>query len=205
MSELEKSEIGIGNKPALLIIDVIRGFTDAECALGTSADSVVDAIAKLLQVFRNTGLPVFYTTVIYDAPWQASVFRRKIPALNLLSSGAVWTEVDPRITPRSDEPIIRKHFASAFFGTDLAVQLSGGGVDTLVVTGLSTSGCVRASAVDGLQNNLRVIVPREAVGDRDVSAHVANLHDLDAKYADVVGLETVLNSLNDLHPSVGAL
>jgi len=185
----------MGRRPALLVVDVSRGFTDPACPLGSEAGEVVGAIAALLEAFRARGLPVWYTTVIYTSPYQAAVFRRKLPVLELLAPDSRWVEIDPRIAPRADEPVLVKHFPSAFFGTDLAQQLAGAGVDTLYVTGLTTSGCVRASALDALQHNLRLIVPREATGDRDAAAHEANLYDLESKYGDVVSLDDALRML----------
>ena len=106
----------------------------------------------------------------------------------MLRPGSRWVQVDAALTPRADEPVIEKQGASAFFGTDLHERLRTTRADSLVVSGLTTSGCVRATAVDGLQHDYRVVVPREAVGDRNAAAHEANLFDLDAKYADVVSM-----------------
>ena len=195
MAGFEGMRLGAGRRPALLIVDVIGGFTDPDCPLGMPADAVVAAIERLRAAFRARGFPVFYTRVAYDSDAQASIFRRHIPALNLLKAGEPLAEIDPRLTPGPGETVVTKHYASAFFDTDLRARLREQGVDTLYVTGLTTSGCVRASAVDGLQCNLRVIVPREAVGDWDAAAHEANLRDLARKYADVVALEEALAQL----------
>ena len=126
--------------------------------------------------------------MVYRNAHQAGVFRQRINALNVLRPGSPWVEIDARLVPDDDEPVIEKRWASAFFRTDLQQRLTDAQVDSLVVTGLTTSGCVRATAVDGLQHDYRVVVPREAVGDRNPEAHEANLFDLDAKYADVVSL-----------------
>lgn len=188
---------GMGAKPALAVIDVNCGFTDPASPLVCDLDGVVAAIARLLDAFRAAELPVVFTTVAYDAAARqaAKVFLEKIPALLTLEPGSRWVDIDPRIAPRPGEALIVKHWASAFFGTALASMLATGQVDTLVVTGASTSGCVRATAVDGLQHGYRVVVPREAVGDRNPEAHEANLYDIDTKYGDVVALEDVLSSL----------
>ncbi len=155
------------------------------------------AIARLLDAFRRAGLPVVFTTVCYDdfGKQAAAVFLEKIPALAVLEPGSQWVEIDPRIAPADGEPVLSKYFASAFFGTTLASLLSSAGADTVVVTGASTSGCVRATALDALQHGYRVVVPREAVGDRNAAAHEANLYDLDTKYADVVSLDDALASV----------
>jgi maleamate amidohydrolase len=135
---------------------------------------------------------VFFTTVAYDNPNQARVFREKLPSLNVLAAGSQLVEIDPRVAPLADEPVLVKHWASSFFGTDLKARLDAAGVDGVMVTGLTTSGCVRATAVDGLQHDLRVLVPEEAVGDRNQDAHKANLFDLQLKYVDVRPLEQCL-------------
>jgi maleamate amidohydrolase len=198
MPDLSRNYQGLGKRPALLMVDMIKGFTDPDCALGSQVDEVVDANRHLLEVFRNKGLPVFFTTVIYRDDKQARVFRDRVPALNELKAGSNWVEVDERLCPRDDEIIIEKCWASGFFGTDLAQRLRNLEVDSLVVTGLTTSGCVRATAVDGLQHDFRVVIPREAVGDRNAQAHEANLFDLHAKYADVMSLEEVSDSITAL-------
>lgn len=189
---LAREAQGLGQSPALLIVDMIKGFTDPDCPLGSEADSVVEANRQLMDVFHAQSLPVFLTTVVYDNDDQASVFRARVPALNVLARGSHWCEIDPRLPLSSSDTIIEKTHASAFHGTNLADQLQSIGIDSLVVTGLTTSGCVRASAVDGLQYNFKVIVPEEASGDRDLSAHQANLYDLNAKYVDVFSLEETL-------------
>ncbi len=186
--DLERTSIGLGRRPALVLVDLINGFTNPDCPLGSECPEVVAANAKLLGLFRARGLPVFYTTVVYHDEEQASVFRRRIDALNVLQPGSEWIEVDLALAPEPGEQLIEKQWASAFFGTDLDAQLRAAGADSLVVTGLTTSGCVRATVVDGMQYNYPVVVPREAVGDRNPDAHEANLFDMNAKYADVVAM-----------------
>jgi maleamate amidohydrolase len=195
MADLERESQGLGRNPALVIVDMINAFTDPACPLGSEADSVVTAIQRLLEVFRARNLHVFFTTVIYHEENQALVFRSRVPALNILIAGSHWVEIDPRLEPAAGETVIEKQWASAFFRTDLAERLQAVGADSLIVTGLTTSGCVRATAVDGLQHDYRVVVPSEAVGDRNPEAHRANLFDLNAKYADVLKLEEVLDYL----------
>jgi len=193
---------GFGEKPALVVVDVNRGFTDPASPLVCDLDACVSAIARLLEAFRAAGLPVVFTTVVYDefGKQAAAVFIEKVPALLVLEPGSPWVEIDPRIAPVEGEPVLSKHFASAFFGTTLASVLASAGVDTVVVTGASTSGCVRATALDAMQHGYRVVVPREAVGDRNQAAHEANLYDLDTKYADVVSVEDVLSELAVMQP-----
>ncbi len=178
---------------ALLLVDLSLGFTDpAKSPLAAEVDEVVAANQILLAAFREQGLPVFYSTVMYDRPEQASVFREKIPVLDCLAAGSELVAIDPRLAPLAGEPVITKHGASFFFGTDLNARLQAAGVDGVVVTGLTTSGCVRATVVDALQHNYRVLVPEQAVGDRDADAHHANLKDMGVKYADVVSVHECL-------------
>jgi len=197
MPDLDRRALGLGRKPALLLVDMINGFTDPASPLGAPADDVVDANRRLLASFRAHGLPVFFTTVVYHNDRQARVFRDRLPALEVLIAGSPWIEIDSRLTPLPGEDVIEKNWASAFFKTDLDTMLGQKNVDSLVVTGLTTSGCVRATAVDGLQHDYRVVVPREAVGDRNPQAHAANLFDLNAKYADVMELGQVLSLLEN--------
>ena len=185
---------GFGGRPALIVVDMSVGFTDEASPLHCDLESVVAAIGRLAESCRAAGLPVVYTTVAYGEADRetAAVFIEKVPALLVLEPGSQWVEIDPRIAPAEGEPVLSKYFASAFFGTTLASLLASAGCDTVVVTGASTSGCVRATALDALQHGYRVVVPREAVGDRNPAAHEANLYDLDTKYADVVALDEVL-------------
>lgn len=197
-NNLQQNPLGLTSRPALLLVDMINGFTDPACALGTACPEVVAANVQLLEAFRALGLPVFFTTVVYHSEQQAKVFRRKVPALNVLQPDSHWVKVDSALEPLEGEPVIEKQWASAFFATDLDQQFSALGVDSLVVTGLTTSGCVRASAVDGLQNDYQVVIAEEAVGDRNPEAHRANLFDLNAKYADVLPVAQVLSQLTAL-------
>jgi nicotinamidase-related amidase len=196
--DLERESQGLGKRPALLIVDIINSFTDPDCPLGSEAGAVVEANRQLLQAFRDKQLPVVFTNVVYHEQSQARVFRDRVPALDILEPGTHWVEVDPRLEPRSDEPVFEKQWASGFFKTGLNGYLEEQGVDSLVITGLTTSGCVRATAVDGLQHDYKVVIPAEAVGDRNEDAHRANLFDLNAKYADVLNLNSVLKMIENL-------
>lgn len=188
---------GLGARPALLVIDVNVGFTDHRSPLVCELDDVVEAIARLLDAFRGAALPVAYTTVSYDeaAKRAAAAFIDKVPALLTLEAGSAWVEIDPRIAPLETEPVYAKLWASAFFATPLASFLAAARADSVVVTGASTSGCIRATVVDALQHGYRPTVPREAVGDRNPAAHEANLYDIEAKYGDVVALDEVLEAV----------
>ena len=185
---------GAGWRPALLVIDMSLGFTSPDSPLHCELEDVVEAIQKLLAAARAKGLPIVYTTVSYGEGDKAvaRAFIEKIPILLTLAAGSSFTEIDPRLTPRPDEPVLNKLFASAFFGTPLQSLLAAHDCDSVIVTGASTSGCVRATAVDVLQNGYRLTIPREAVGDRNPAAHEQALYDVDAKYGDVVSLEEAL-------------
>jgi maleamate amidohydrolase len=191
---------GFGARPALLVVDVNVGFTDPASPLVCELDGVIEAIGRLLEEARRAALPVVYTTVSYGEGDKvaAAAFIDKIPALLTLEAGSRWVEIDPRIGPRSGEPVLNKLFASAFFGTPLSSLLAAAGCDSVVVTGASTSGCVRATVVDAIQHGYRPVVPREAVGDRNPAAHEANLYDIDAKYGDVVAVDDVAAHLEEL-------
>jgi len=195
LSNLHQNQLGLGRSPALLVVDMINGFTDPACPLGSNCSEVVAANIELLTAFRDRALPIFFTSVVYHNDQQASVFRAKVPALNVLTPGSHWVDIDSRMGRLASEPLVEKQWASAFYGTDLNSQLRALDVDSLVVTGLTTSGCVRASAVDGLQNNYQMVVALEAVGDRNPEAHQANLFDLNAKYADVLSVAEIIAGL----------
>ena len=191
---------GFGRRPALLVIDMSVGFTSPESPLHCELEDAVAAIGQLLEAARASRLPVVYTTVSYGEGEKAvaKAFIDKVPALLALAEGTPFTEIDPRIAPLPHEPVLNKLFASAFFGTSLQSLLAAHDCDSVLLTGTSTSGCVRATAVDVLQNGYRLTIPREAVGDRNRAAHEQALYDVDAKYGDVVSLEETLAWLASL-------
>lgn len=191
---------GFGQRPALIVVDMTRGFTDPASPLGCDLNAPIEAIQKLLEASRRADIPIVFTTVAYreSDKLTAAAFIDKVPALLTLEAGSHWAEIDPRISPHKVEPVLNKLFASSFYGTGLPSLLAAAGVDTLIVTGTSTSGCVRATVVDALQYGYRPVVPREAVGDRNPDAHEANLYDMDAKYADVVSVDEALKYLEEV-------
>jgi nicotinamidase-related amidase len=191
------ASVGLGDRPALLVVDLINAFTDPETDLGSDVTDVLEQTARLLAAFREHDLPRYFTTVAFEESYgDAGRFIEKVPALRELKLGTEAVEVDDRVAPEGDERVVLKKYASAFFGTDLQTELTTNGVDTLVITGVTTSGCVRATAVDSLQHGYRTVVPADAVGDRAEGPHRANLFDIDAKYGDVVSTDAVLEHLS---------
>jgi maleamate amidohydrolase len=190
-------ELGFGERPAVLAVDLIKAFTDPSLPFGSDLDAVVEQARRVLDQARSAGVPVLFTTVAYDAPdlEDAGVWAIKVPASATLRAGSPEVEQDGRLGRSGGESIIVKKYASSFFGTDLVSRLNTQRVDTLVLVGCTTSGCIRATAVDAIQNGFRPIVVREAVGDRDPAAHEQSLRDLQAKYADVVSVDSALARL----------
>ena len=189
--------VGFGQRPAVIVVDFSLGFTDPACLLGSDYSAELAATRTLLDAMRARNLPVAFTTVSYpDGPHAAQHFIDKVPSLAVLKDGSRWAEIDPSLEPQPGEPVWVKLFASSFFGPPLHAWLQQQGADTLIVCGATTSGCVRATVVDGLQYGYRVIVPRECVGDRAAGPHGASLFDMNAKYADVLSLEDVLAQLS---------
>ncbi|OGA32497.1 MAG: carbamoylsarcosine amidase [Betaproteobacteria bacterium RIFCSPLOWO2_12_FULL_62_13b] len=198
--------IGFGARPALMVIDMLKAFTDPARLLGADLDSQVGAIRPLLDVAHEHEIPVFFSTVRYDEAdlRDAGIWALKQKGSATLKSDTDGPELDPRLEFRSSDSLLVKKYASCFFGTDLVSRLTSRRVDTLVITGCTTSGCVRATAVDAVQNGFRPMVVREAVGDRSSAAHEQSLFDLDAKYADVVSLEETLAYLRTTRHAIPA-
>lgn len=193
----EKSNLGRavrrGIRPAVLVVDFCRGFTDPACKLGSNLDAEVLATRRLLDSARAHGLAILFTTIGYEPNLKdAGLWLDKMPALAELRLGEPWVEIDPRLGRRDDETVVLKKGASALFGTNLAAILLSLGVDTVILCGATTSGCIRATAVDLLQSGFPTLVPRECVGDRARAPHEANLFDIQAKYADVVSVDEAI-------------
>ena len=192
LSSLESHSTGLGSSPALVVVDMCRGFIDTSSPLGFECKELIQANIILVDRFREMNLPIIFTTTIYRDVSEASVFRSKIPALNILKPGSEETSFLKELSPSSNELLVEKKFASAFFQTNLADELSKMNVDSIIVSGVTTSGCVRATALDSLQNNFLTTVAEDCVGDRNQNAHRANLFDLQAKYADVIHSNQIL-------------
>lgn len=195
-TNLRTGELTMGSRPGLILVDLSLGFSSAKSPLGGDFQKELDANKQLLSVFRKNNWPVYFTSVVYSDNDTASVFRQRLPDLNILKSGSDWVKIHPSLERQETEVIIEKQWPSAFFHTDLGTRLTADDVDCLIVTGLTTSGCVRATAVDGLQYNYPVFVPRQACGDRNQTAHKASLHDIHAKYGNVLELSELLALLS---------
>jgi nicotinamidase-related amidase len=199
------ASVTLGRRPAVLVIDFSCGFTDPECALGSELTPQVDSTRRLLDAARAKGLPVVFTTIGFEPNGKdGGLWLQKVPTLAALELGGRWVEIDPRLEPRDDETVIVKKGASGFFGTNLVSVLVTQGVDTVILCGATTSGCIRATAIDLLQYGWPTIVPRECVGDRAQAPHDANLFDIQAKYADVVSLEDALGYLESVPSALGS-
>lgn len=192
--------IGFGSRPALVVVDMVRGYlSEGEPFWSTAYEPVTAANGRLVESARAGGIPVMWTTLAFDASgWDTGWFLTKVPGLKEYILRPELGDFVPELGPAEGELVIRKQFASAFFGTPLNSALNRLNVDTLVISGVSTSGCVRATAVDALQYGYRPVVVAEAVGDRSAAAHDQSLYDLAAKYADVEPLEAVCGRLE--HP-----
>lgn len=196
--DLSIGSVGFGEKPALIVVDMTVGFIHPESPLGGQNDEVVHANNRLLNQFRLANLPIAFTSVVYKDDFAASVFRAHLPDLNILQAGSHWVEVDERLNRLTQEPVFEKTVPSGFFNTGLNDWLVAQKTDCIMVTGLTTSGCVRATVVDGLQHNYPVWVIADACGDRNQSAHDANLHDMAAKYAQVKSVDQVIAYLTSM-------
>jgi nicotinamidase-related amidase len=193
-----------GVRPALLVVDFVKAYTQPDSPLyaGPTTEDVRRACEELLGVSRRAGIPVLHTNLAYQHGGRdGGVFFRKVPALKVFERGtrSPFGEFAPGVGPERGETIFTKQYASAFFGTTLAATLTALGVDTLLIAGMSTSGCVRATAVDTIQHGFIPLVVRDAVGDRASGPHEANLFDLQTKYAEVVTLDRVRTYLAGLN------
>lgn len=200
------NRVGFGHRPAVLVIDFVQAYTTPGSPLyaAPGVPAAVSETVELLATARAHAVPIIYTTVSYRPDGRdGGIFVQKVPALLHLTDDSPLAAIVPELPPQPGDMVVNKKYASAFFGTHIAATLTAMGVDTVIMTGCSTSGCIRASAVDGMQYGFRVIVPRECVGDRAPEVHEANLFDIDGKYGDVVSRAAVLAYLHSL-PTPGA-
>lgn len=188
--------VGIGARPALCIVDFVNGFTDPKLFGGGNIAEAIANTVGLLAAARRHGLPVAFTRVVYaDDGSDHGAFVRKVPALAKLTETAPDGQIVAELAPRSNELIVRKTQPSAFFGTSYAEWLRRYHIDTVIVAGCTTSGCVRATVIDAMSYNFRTIVARDCVGDRSLAAHEANLFDIEQKYADLMESPEIVAAL----------
>ncbi|MEM8685162.1 MAG: isochorismatase family protein [Pseudomonadota bacterium] len=206
MTSLEKSyargfdgSLGFGRKPALILVDYVNAYFVEDSPLYAGVESALANTMILLDRSRESGVPIIYTRVVYE-PGGANggVFYRKLPALSVFDEGNPLGDWAPGVSPREDELVVSKQYPSAFFATGLDQRLQALDIDTLIITGVTTSGCVRATCVDAMSYGFAPIVVSDACGDRHETPHQANLFDMQAKYADVVDSDAVLHYLETL-------
>ena len=208
MSELEiyqkqgfGNSSGIGQRPALLIVDFVNGFANPDQFGGGNIGEAIENTRGLLAEARALGLPIAYTRVVYaDDGSDAGVFTLKAPTLAQLTESAYGSQIVDELTPRDGEYIVRKTQPSAFFGTNLTAWYVSKGVDTVIVTGCTTSGCIRASVIDSMSYNFRTVVATDCVGDRAIGPHDANLFDMEQKYADLMTSSEITAILHERIP-----
>ncbi|WP_298303691.1 isochorismatase family protein [uncultured Erythrobacter sp.] len=192
---------GFGKSPALVLIDFVEGYFDPDCDLYADVDDALASALRLREAAHRAGIPVILTNVVYHlTAINGGRFFEKASPLRYFLEGSPMGDWPKGLEPTEDELIISKQYPSAFFGTSLASTLTSLGVDNVILTGLTTSGCVRASCVDAMSHGFITTVVREACGDRHEAPHEANLFDMQAKYADVVSEEEIITHLHGLNP-----
>jgi maleamate amidohydrolase len=188
---------GIGTNPAMLIVDFVNGFADPEQFGGGNIQAAIDKTVDLLAFARAQNMPVASTRVVYaDDGSDHGVFCLKAPGLKVLTEDAPASQIVDALAPIDGEYVVRKTQPSGFFGTDLADWYQGRGVDTVLVTGCTTSGCIRSSVIDAMSYNFKTVVVTDCVGDRALGPHEANLFDMGQKYADLMTADEVMAAIN---------
>jgi maleamate amidohydrolase len=194
-----RPSIGFGARPALLIIDFVNGFLYRPQSVGGNIADAVRRTRPLLEAARGAGAPIIHTRIVYaEDGSDAGVWCMKSPRLLKLTETAEASQITASLAPIAGEKIVRKTQPSAFFGTDLAAHLIGKGVDTLVIAGCTTSGCVRATVVDAISHNFRPMLAVDCIGDRATGSHEASLHEMGQKYADLLPSDAVIAKLSRL-------
>lgn len=189
--------IGRGRRPALLVVDFVNGFLDPAVFGGGNILDAAKRTQPLLEAARSKGVPVVFTRIVYaEDGSDAGVWCEKAPRLKMLTESSTTSQVADFLAPRPGELVVRKTQASAFFGTDLSSYLTYKGVDSVIIAGCTTSGCVRATVVDAISHNFRPVIVAECVGDRAAGPHEANLFDIGQKYADLLDLKTGIGRLS---------
>lgn len=193
------NQVGYGGKPALLVVDLQTGFTDPENPLGGDLSEVVERTNSLVDAAHDGRVPVVFTRIVtkHEDMRDLGVWGEKIPSLSTLHEDSEWVDIDPRLHVEERDHILDKRQASAYHETELDSMFNYLGIDTAIVTGCTTSGCIRATAVDACSHGYYTIIPEDAVGDRAVEPHEANLFDINAKYGDVRPVDEVVDYLAD--------
>jgi len=190
---------GFGRFSALVLVDFVNGFVDPDVLGSPEIALAAHETLELLDLFRSLSLPIAHTRVVFDDQGaNHNVFTLRVPALKKLTENAFESQIVDVLKPKDNELVIKKQTASAFFSTGLSEWLTFRGVDTCVIVGCTTSGCIRASVVDAMQHNYRTVVVRDCVADRAQGPHEANLFDMQQKYADVLSKKEVLSQLYTL-------
>jgi maleamate amidohydrolase len=193
------NRVGFGRNPALVLIDFAHAYFDKDCDLYAGVEDALASALRLREAAHEAGIPVALTEVRYQPGGiNGGRFFEKAKPLKAFVKGERTAEFADGLVPRADEIVVTKQYPSAFFGTSLASTLTAGGIDSLILTGLTTSGCVRASCIDSMSYGFRTSVVREACGDRHPAPHEANLFDMNAKYADVVSEAETIAFLQSL-------
>jgi maleamate amidohydrolase len=194
--------VGFGQRPALILIDFVQGYFDPECDLYSGVEDALASALRVREVAIAAGIPVILTNVVYHPQaLNGGRFYEKAKPLRYFLEGSPMGAWPQGLEPRPEELVVSKQYPSAFFGTSLASTLTSLGIDSVLLTGLTTSGCVRATCIDAMSHGFRTAVVEEACGDRHDDPHRANLFDMDAKYADVVSEAETVDFLKGLVPS----
>lgn len=191
-----------GDRPAIIVVDFTYGFTDTRYPTAADMNVQMAATKRVIDAARANNLPVIFTTIAYQ-PWERNmlVWLNKATGMRALLVGTRLVEVDTATGFKNGDPVIVKHGASAFHGTNLSALLTSAKIDTVIVTGATTSGCVRATVVDAVQSGFNVLVLRDCCADRALAPHEANLYDIAQKYADVTDSEEIISWINDRQAS----
>ena len=190
------NRLGFGQRPALILVDFVQAYFDQDCALYAGVEDALASALRVREAARAAGIPVIYTNVVYDEDGaDGGVFFKKAPVLRNFIAGNPMGDWPSGLQPADGELVISKQYPSAFFGTSLAATLKDMDIDTLIITGVTTSGCIRATCVDTMSHGFIPIIVEDACGDRREEPHAANLFDMNAKYADVVNEAAALDYL----------
>jgi len=196
-------EVGFGQHPAIILVDVARAYIEPDAPLYVGSKEAFGGMIALADLARDADVPVIFTRVEYmRGGGDGGLFYQKVGALSLFQKGEPLAEFDDRLKPHAGDVVVTKQYASAFFGTSLAATLNAMNIDTCILGGFSTSGCVRATALDALQSGFRPIIATQACGDRDAQVQAANLFDLGQKYADLKNLSEIESYLTNLSGNV---